>query len=240
MKITHKELCQFYESYLDDNVPLSRKECPSLKKIIKFFNPQSSPRHKARIVDHLSQCIYCAQEFRSLLQILRSEKKLNEEIGHWLLEKNSSPLLERPDERNHILGLSWRYLWLLLGGVFIIFSFLVSFNKNLSWNLTEPEGRGDKANQIYLIEPKNGNYIRSRLTFQWAGLPESEYFILEIYDETLAPVWKSPKIFGNTCSLPEETVKKLIKQRSYFWMITVYLENGERHESALETFTLRD
>ena len=71
MKIKHKDLQQLYKYFVMENIPESRKNCPPSKEIINFFRAKLSEKQKTNIIDHITHCYYCAQEFEFILQTLR-------------------------------------------------------------------------------------------------------------------------------------------------------------------------
>lgn len=246
MKINHKDLQRLYKDFIRENIPGSRKSCPPLKEIIDSFKSELSEKRKTKIVDHTTHCCYCAQEFEFILQILRDELNLNEEIGKLLRAGEARTVTERKDGKTDNYPkkkkklffpiLSWKYASLLIGVVIVIYAFFLIFH-----NIEEDrEKRGEKLGQINLIEPINAKYSKSLLVFKWSEFEDSEYYLLEIFDETLYPIWKSDIIFKNDYSLPNETAKKLTKNRTYFWMITAFSSDGEKIESGIEKFTLID
>ena len=244
MKIKHKELQKLYKAYITENTPESRKNCPHPKEIINFFKSKTSEKQKTKIIDHIANCYSCAQEFEFILQIRRDERKLIEEIGKLLQSKeNISAIKKRAGKTVSYIRekrisffpkLSWKYAFLLVG-IFIIISAIIIFLKS-----EKQEYRGENLEQINLIEPIKGKYSKSLLVFKWNAFKDSDYYILELFDETLFPVWKSNKIFKNHAVLPSETGKKLNENKTYFWMVTVFLPDGRKIESKIEEFTLTD
>ncbi|UCC40681.1 MAG: hypothetical protein JSV96_04340, partial [Candidatus Aminicenantes bacterium] len=107
-------------------------------------------------------------------------------------------------------------------------------------NLEKREYRGTNSKQIHLIEPINKKCSKSSLIFKWNFVKNSEYYVLELFDDTLYPVWKSQKIFKAQATLPLEISNRLKKDKAYFWMVIAFLNHGKKIESRLEKFTLTD
>jgi hypothetical protein len=78
---------------------------------------------------------------------------------------------------------------------------------------------------------------RSNLIFRWEKVNHSKFYILELFDQALAPVWKSDSITAESAALPGELAGTLEVNRPYFWTVTAYLTNGEKISSRLEKFT---
>lgn len=242
MKMKNKELIKSYKAYIMENVPLSRESCPPCEDIISFFKPKTSEKQRSRIIDHITKCFFCAQEFEFILQIQREEEKLIEGIGKSLQSKENIEFIKKGAGKNSnhsskrpklfFPRLSWKYaLPLLL--VAVIISTLLVFQ-----NLGKREYRGPDLIKVRLIEPINGKYSKSLLVFRWNEFKNSEYYILELYDEALYQIWKSDKIIKNKIILPPEVTKSLDTNKTYFWMVTAFLPDGKKIESEIEEFTL--
>jgi hypothetical protein len=240
MKIKHNDLQKLYKAYVMDRIPQSRKDCPPPKEIINFFRSKLSEHRKIKLIDHITNCCYCTQEFEFILQTIREQEKLSEEIGKLFPSKNMMIEIEKrlkedvpqlPKKRWIFFPfLSWKYvLPILIAG--IIISALIIFKKP-----ERMEFREEHLPQISLIEPVNKKYFKPSSVFHWTEIKNSAYYILEIFDETLYPVWESNKISKNHYNLPGEMVRKLMKNKTYFWMVTAFLPDGRKIESNLEEF----
>lgn len=249
MKINNKDLQRLYKDFIRQKSPSSRENCPPLKKIINFFNSKSPEKQKSKIIDHITTCSYCLQEFEFILQTLRYKLKTNKELSDFLnSEKVISAIRKKSDilvsdlkkrQSSYFSRLSWKYSSLLLGGVAAaIILIIIFFKSDLIRIPVKNQKRSQTITQIKLLEPIGSKYFTSSLSFKWRKFNNSDYYILELFDESLTPVWKSDKILKNHYTLPEDAVKNLAKNKTYFWMVTAFLSNGKKIESTLEKFTL--
>lgn len=244
MKIKHKDLQKLYRSYIVENTPLSRKNCPSIKEITFFFKPKTSEKKKTKIIDHVTNCYYCAQEFEFILHTLRCEKELNEEIGNLLHIKDNRNAKNRKAKENatnlkkvqklFFPKFYWKYAWFLIGATIVISALIIIHNSE------KREYRGINLNRVHLIKPINGTHSKSLLEFKWTEIKDSDYYILELFDETLFPIWKSNKIIKNQVILPNKIAKSLTENKTYFWMVTAFLLSGRKIESDIEAFKVKD
>jgi hypothetical protein len=242
MKIKNKDLIKLYKAHIKKNIPYSRKGCPLPEEIISFFKSKTSEKQRSKIIDHITKCSSCTQEFEFILQIRREEGKLAEGIGKLLQSKeNIAFIKKRAGKKNNYLSevrkpflsrLSWKYALPLVCVAIIISALLVFQNKG------KREYRGPDLSKIRLVKPINGKYSKSLLVFKWNESEYSEYYILELFDETLSQIWKSDKISKNQAILPAELVKNLSTNKKYFWMITAFLPDGRKIESEIEEFIL--
>jgi hypothetical protein len=241
MNITHKEICDLYRAYLNEKIPLSRKQCLSIVDIMKFFYPRTRKGIKTKIVDHISRCALCAQEFELLLEIKRGTDSLSEDIGSWL---ESKPVSSKPRRsfmrRFFILQVIRNYAVVFVGIIFLCTSLLLLFQKGPIALFRIPMERESRLPGIHLIEPLHGRVSRTHLVFKWDENKFVDHYVLEIFDEALLPVWRSPQLFENLCSIPSEMTKKLPSFKTYLWMVTGYTKTGNAIESPLVGFTLVD
>ena len=197
-----------------------------------------------KIIDHMTNCHFCAQEFQFILCIFRFEKKLNEELCRHLLSQKKMPQIKRIVKQNYKKSFqkqmilqsffSWKYAIPLFGVAIIIFAL------SLFQNFRYKEYRTIDTKGIQLIEPINIKYSKSSLVFEWKDYKGSNYYLFELFDKTLLSVWKSKKIFKNFVLLPDEVVKNLDINKKYYWMITAFLPSGKKVESNIAEFILID
>jgi len=237
MKINDEELREIFKSYILTKPSLTSQACPPSEEIAALFSFPGCGVKKEHIIDHIINCPSCIQEFDAFLQISRQEKKLIEEIDMLFRKGNvETPIFSKKEHRLARLVLSWRFI---LATTLTIFFVVVSLMITRPYFLNK---QGDKRSSfprsIELIEPRPGQIASKPLTFKWTEIEGRDYFIIEIFDEYLSCLWKSPKIFENLCHLPREVEKKLAPGRSYFWMITVYFPNGTKLESQIEELSV--
>ncbi len=236
MKINNEDLKLLYSEYLIENAPISQKKCPSTKEILYLLRSKLSQRRKLKIINHVTNCYYCYRDFQFIFHVLREEKNLITEFDELILSRNEiSPI--KKDNISSFPRLSWKSVSIFLGLLLIfstIFIFILYRNKD------RRDYRSEYFPSINLIEPIGGKVQKSLLKFRWVEIKESEYYIIEIFDETLLSIWRSNKIYNNYFSPPERIVDKLEKSKRYFWVLTVYFPDGRKTESRIEHFFLSD
>jgi hypothetical protein len=231
MKISCKVLKDLYRDYLEDQQPVSRSECPSPQDITTSIRGKSSKKRTDQLIDHIFQCPYCLEEFQFALETIREEKNFINALSTIIQKKE----LRKKNRTDQIfpLRLSWLYSLILIIGVIII-TFLV---KNIS---EESKYRGGDAHSIMLVKPKTNTPPEKQLKFEWRYVQNSDYYILEIFDEALYPIWKSDKITANHIVLSETIMNTLKKQKTHYWMVTAFRSDGKTIESRLQDFTISD
>jgi hypothetical protein len=88
------------------------------------------------------------------------------------------------------------------------------------------------------LYPTSSHKSPEKLTFRWQEFLSSKYYILELFDETLLPIWASPPIYDIQVQLPSEIYPKIKAGSSYFWMITAYSGEAKTGESRLARFAV--
>jgi len=231
MKISHKDLKELYRDYLEDKAPVSTSKCPSPQDMTALIRSENSKKGSAQIIDHIFECTSCREEFEFALETIREEKKFIHDLSTIVQER----LLVKKTKTGQLfpLRLSWLYSLLLIIGIFMI-TFLV---KNIS---EERKYRGGDSHTVMLLSPKKKTSPRKQLKFIWRHIQNSDYYILEIFDESLYPIWKSDKITANHAVIPETIANKLKEQKTHFWMVTAFLADGKTIESRLQNFKISD
>jgi hypothetical protein len=242
MKITSAELKGAYRSHIRKQVPPSREGCPSPENILNVFDSSTSSADKERIVNHLAGCSYCFQEFELCLGFLREQGRTLEDIAGWLKikDKKAKPQPKRAQILEAVLGprIHNRPIWNLALGLLFAAAVtgLIFYGLKSLVRAPEFKERGKLPGQIQLLSPVRGNKAKFPLVFQWEETPSVEYYCLEIFDSTLLPLWKSPRIERLRYELPPEAAEFIREGQTYFWTITAWLKDGTKRESPLEEF----
>lgn len=232
MKIQDDALKKLYQGYIASKIPHNRKNCPSPMDLFSSFKCSTSKRIKREIIAHITECSFCKEEFELLLELQRyqiSSIYITSEIPAKILLSDNS----------HISSFKrspfWRYAYILLGLVLITSSFfLILQNKQMSEVLRTREAR------ILLFSPTRTYPLHNPLIFRWQKQSAAQYYMLELFDDTLLPIWTSQEIFDVHIQLPNEVITQLQIGKSYYWMITAYSGTEIIVESDLMSFLVLD
>jgi hypothetical protein len=232
MKIKHNSLKKLYKGYLEDQFLGSRDKCPSPQDFIAHLRDACSKKKKNQIIDHVTQCPECLEELKFVLKTIREEEKFISDLKDLIPENKQSK-----KNKYYPQLISFRPLW-IYGLIIISGAVLIS---HLVRNISQQEKyRGNVARSVTLISPTHKTEQKTQMGFKWEDVQESDYFILEIFDESLYPVWTSDKIKENYARLSEEITGILIKDKIYYWMVTAFLSDGKTIESRLQEFFISD
>jgi hypothetical protein len=244
MKITHNDLKMAYKSHIQRCVPLSRKECPSAEAILQILEKPVSAKKKGKVIDHIVKCAYCLLKFELLLNLIRDENEIANEIS--MLLKEESRWTKSPWRRPKVLvkvpGLftqrhsPWRLAAVSMVLLIIAGLFLISIRPILKPTLDEE--RGKMRDQVRLLSPTRGQTQELPLVFRWQKVKGAEHYQLEIFDGSLRLLWRSSQMTDYSYELPLDVVEKVEENKIYFWMITALFPDGMKKESPLERFIL--
>jgi len=120
-----------------------------------------------------------------------------------------------------------------VGLVLIATSALLIIQNNDFSRISRSGGAG-----INLLYPVTTHTKSEKLIFQWKRQPESGYYVLELFDEALLPLWTSQKADALQAQLPDDVYSNLKIGKSYFWMVTGFSEDLKIDESPLTRFIL--
>lgn len=231
MKINHKDIKGLLRSYLEDRFPVSRAKCPLPDDITAFLRGKISKKRRNQIIDHIFHCAYCHEEFEFALKIIREEEKFINDLRTIVKEKEISK------EKKHLQFFPFRPSWLHSLILITVVAMLTLLVKNIT---EERKYRGADTLSIALVTPNQKVTLRNQLKFEWVDIQNSDYYILEVFDESLYPIWKSNKITVNSTQLSKEITNRFLKHKTYYWMITAILRDGKIIESRLQDFRISD
>ncbi|MBN2199171.1 MAG: hypothetical protein JW747_04905 [Candidatus Aminicenantes bacterium] len=203
-----------------------------MEEIYASLAPGASNRSKAAVADHISRCRFCFEEFEMLLPLFRQKEKTVGEICRLIAPP--------PQDRRSRPG---RNAWLFAAPALLAASLtlvLVIGHRPSNTETRSRRERGVPARTATLLSPKAGsNCAPSDLTFTWAPQREADYYLFELFDDSLSLLWQSPFLFEPSIVPPPGVVQRLRAGGSYFWMVTSWNSDGEKTESPIGHFTLR-
>ena len=235
MKIDKMEIRKIIQDLPFEKTSEIKKTCPSPKKLTALLRFELSDRKRSKVIDHLSDCSTCAQEIKFINEILMAEKNFNNEAAQIVKRRNLAARKKGLFNKFPSPKLSWSSMsFAALLGIIILSTsmfFLLKTNK--------PAVERDSILQLNHISPDDVSLSLSELIFQWENIPDSDYYMVEVFDDSLDFVWRSERIIENKV-IPSTELKGLLKQNTtYYWMVTSFLKNGKQVESDIATFNLK-
>jgi hypothetical protein len=248
IKIKYEELKLLYRDHIRSQLPASRLNCPSLEKIYNSLKVKSSRRYRIGLIDHISHCRFCLDDFDILRSFLLIEKTTLAEINQVIssAKKQDARLREERDgyrqENKHIPFHYRKIIAFSLAMLAIAFLVLGLFTNRQLLNkiLFSDQNRSPLRKELVLLHPEcNREHAISSLIFKWKSIPRSDFYVIEIFDETLLPIWKSPPIFESFFAFPTKIPDIIKPQKVYFWMVTAFKSDKIRLESNIHCFYFR-
>lgn len=248
MKIKYEDLKLLYRDHIRSQFPVSRLDCPSLEKIYTSLKGKSPRRCRTGLIDHISHCRFCLDDFDILRSFLLNEKTTLAEINQVIptAKKQDARLREERDgyrqENKHIPIHFRKIIAFSLAMLAIAFLVIGLFtNRQLLKIMSfSDQNRSPLRKELVLLHPEcNREHAISSLIFKWKSIPRSDFYIIEIFDETLLPIWKSPPIFESFFKLPTNIPEIIKPQKIYFWMVTAFKSDKIRLESNINCFYFR-
>jgi len=230
MRIDRDSLRDLFQGYTDSKRPPCRGNCPAFMAIASSFEPSASIRDKKRIVDHISACSYCKEEFMLLVELRKAEADPLSEKGKTLPCPIPHEITKGKGHRHPLL---WQYACVLIGLGLAFTSFFVLVQRKELSDVRRTSGAG-----ILTIAPEIDQTVSGLIVFRWLADPDAEYYVLELFDEALLPVWASERIRGTQMKLPPDARSRLEFGQPYFWMITAYAQETAIEESRLARFII--
>ena len=184
MKTDNRTLVELFTEYIESSTPTLKDDCPSSESLANSFIPSTSLRERKRIADHIPYCKSCRDIFMILIELQQSEP--------------SSEFAQQDQERKgyanrifpKLFNISplFRFSYVFVGLVLIASSaFLIIKSHEFS------RAYRSRSAGINLVYPVTTHPKSERLIFQWRQQLESGYYVLELFDEALLPLWTSQK-----------------------------------------------
>ncbi|MFX0137409.1 MAG: hypothetical protein ACFFDN_27465, partial [Candidatus Hodarchaeota archaeon] len=155
----------------------------------------------------------------------------------FIAKKREDSILKHPTSNSFSSRIKWGYA-ILIASCILVFSMTTIFF--LTTKVENSKYRGSSFNQIELIRPTKKMLTESTLVFEWKDVQGADYYVFEIFDETLYPIWTSDRIYVNSIILESKTSHRLESNKSYYWMVTAFSQSGTKRESILKEFQLRE
>jgi hypothetical protein len=124
--------------------------------------------------------------------------------------------------------------------VFLLVIGMIAGVLMLRHGLGRNDGRGKTPSPLELIQPLGQAPAASPLVFKWEPLPGPAAYVVELYDEALNQIWEGAKITVSASTLPLSAMGMLARNKTYYWAVTAYDQNGNKRESGLRSFFLTD
>jgi hypothetical protein len=232
MKINQSDLGKIYTNYLKDRIAVSSELCPSNENLFLWLRSKLPKREKNKITDHLVKCYDCAQEVQWLMDRIRKENGIVYEIKNYI----DANYAEQPRKtRVPARRLSWKIISFAFALVL-----LAAVSTFSVFNFSSRSGlRGGATSPIILVSPVDKSCDANELKFVWKGLPNVKYYFVEVFDTSLAHLWRSDAVSLREVIPSKDLLQKLIPKETYFWMVTGVLTSETKAKSKLKEFKIR-
>ncbi len=235
MKIDQTELKNIINKHPHEKTSHTKLNCPSPKKLIALLRFDLSDRKRNKVIDQLAYCSTSAQEITFINEILTAEKIFDKEAALIVTRRNQASHKKGKFVKSPFPKLSWNSMSVAA----VITAIILSASLFFLIKTDKPAIERDSIQKLGHISPDNTSLNLSELIFQWENIPDTEYNIVEISDDSSKIIWRSEEILSSTL-VPSEELKKLLKKgKTYLWMVTSYLTTGRQIESPLAKFKVK-
>jgi hypothetical protein len=225
MGMSNSELRRIYRSYASGKIRAARGGCPPVEDLREVFEDKTPQAAKDKIVDHISKCSECAREFEFIRKVRAGEKELAAGIRELSRHRRSPTLFLSRPLRSYAIGMVM--IAVVITGV-IVFKHDRAQDEGRSRSTTSPEVLAPSG---YVAEPPP-------LIFRWKSVLRAVSYVVEIYDESLQPIWKSPQVSTTAAILPDPVRETLSGDKIYYWSVLALDSEGKIGESRFEVFSV--
>lgn len=241
MTISLEELRELYLSCVADRRPEDRDHCPVPEDIDRCLRGSAKKRKKKKLVEHITRCAFCLEEFLFVLETLKQEKELLVELKRScgpppartrkIRERTAAYFRPR---RTFPPRLGRKAQTAAAAAALLIAAGTFYFSMN-----RRPGFRSPDVASVRLIRPVRRKVTGSGLLFRWRELEGADHYIFELFDASLLPIWKSPRISGGSVELPPHIAESLAPGSTFFWYVAGFTAEGQKIESPLTPFTIK-
>lgn len=236
-KISHFELKKLYSEHSKFSNQFYTKDCPPIETIHGCLRSEISKKAKTKVIKHVISCYDCFREVKFISRIIEEETKLTFRIGTELKKKNSTELeikKKKIEQKFSFPKLNWHYASIIIFSLFVVSIIVMTINKNPPLE----KYRGENLSGYELIIQSNSINSSNEIELTWESIPFSKYYIIEIFNESLYPIWKSNKIHSNQLAINPISLN-IRKSNKYFCIITAFLSKNKKLESRLQEIKLQ-
>jgi hypothetical protein len=211
-------LAEFLRANLQGGQAEPGAACPASEDLVRIVTGEAGRKERKRVLDHVSGCGECAKLLRSLLRISDEFDRLAGESS-----PRRKPRLV-PIPRAAFTALAG------LAGLTLVTLAVIRLAER-------PVVRGISGTEVRLVSPKPGAALAiTDIEFRWAAVPKAAGYRVELFDKSLARLWRSASLSDVRMLLPAEARGVLSEGQTYFWRVTASLEDGREIPSKLAEF----
>lgn len=239
MSMRTDELRTLYRGYIGGQPPLRAGRCLGGKDWRALFDPRARAGRKDRLIEHITHCPDCVRRFELLLETERAGDGLAAAVGGLMGEAaGARPAASAPRGGSGARGLRWKLVPAFAALAIAALALLVLLTKDRTVFPGSDVTRGNQILEIKLLRPLDLVKRKDSLEFAWASPLRLESYRVDVYDEALVLIARSPSLKATRWPLPREILDALATSRRYVWMVSGSLASGDRIESPFGTFTL--
>jgi hypothetical protein len=233
MKTNPTQIAEVYRAYLGEQKVEPGVGCPTPEGLVQFVIQGVDRKARARIMEHVSNCADCALVLKSILRLSGEIDKLTGKAEAFQCCPQDEVLGKK--ERVRLIPGRRAAVAILAGmiGLTIITLSVIKISNR-------PVVRGTARSRILLLSPKQGaTYPAEEIEFKWEAVPKAARYTVELFNRSLEKVWRSGPVSNAGTELPAEARRVILEGETYFWRVTVVLEDGAELISKLAEFSIR-
>ncbi|MDD8021322.1 MAG: hypothetical protein PHU81_09160 [Acidobacteriota bacterium] len=213
-KKQEETLKSIFLSSKDFEKNVSRRDCPEPEDLARSFDPGAGLEFKETIVDHLSRCLACQQEF----EFLHLSEKLVTEISRKLL-KPKRPIKLKLQSFFSSSSLIKKAA-VTFTALIIVFSLVYYLNSN--YRKAQEVERNPREVQNLMMTEEIAKPASLAIALKWQPVEQALFYQVEVFNQNMYLIWQSPPARDTLIRLPEEVTNVLKNDRCFFWQILIY------------------
>jgi hypothetical protein len=213
-----------------------KKNCPSDEALILFFRRETGRAEIEALADHVRLCPRCRVRFEALRLVEAEVLSRREEFlglaGKSLGEIRGAAKNTFPRGLRHWAPKAAAALLTIAaaGAAFLLILKPAAQDGTL---------RSPASARLRLISPA-GRLAQAPTVFRWSEIPEANYYLYELTEDTLETIVASTTTFGPSFTLTPEMRARLKPGRTYIWSVEAHSDDGFKIESTRQSFIFTD
>jgi len=209
-------------------------------EIATFIEKKSSKKQREKVLNHLSSCTKCYDEFAEVYEIINNSAQQDSSLSFRenYIRKAENFVGNVPQAKSHFAyGKKSQVKRLALAFTIAAFAISIILFQTKAGSKSVKYRSANNVTTLHLLTPEDLSVTNSnQLNFSWSSIRGTKYYILKIYD-TIGNTVFEKSITNIHIQLTKET--KLLAGKKYLWQVSALLNNGKKIGSKLYAFTFK-
>ena len=211
----------------NEEILRDRKGCLTPEELLYSFSPEAPLELKKKIIDHITECPACRSEF----ELIQGSQELAAQAERLVSRK----YFYLPKTRT--LSLFLGHYWKLAVALTILVAIItILFFQTAPWTFLRFERGASRSEMFKMKENISTNPLK--ISLNWEAIPGVLFYRVELFDENMGLVWKSPPLNQAGVEIPPYVVKQVQTSSFLYWHFLAFRSGKAPVESPVRKIHL--